>query len=230
MRRKNRDEAVLCSMCGVKLSKSAEASAGPVSAPGVTISPMAARQAGGATIAPPPRPIQRRPMQQASVLENAGFWLRVVAALLDGIITGIVIGPLLFGFGFAGAIMAFMMGNIGAAIKTIALCSVASIAIQYLYKVLMESSPTQGTLGKMILGLKVTDLNGDRISIGRATGRFLALSGIGMAISGIGVAISSKIVANIGSLYSLISCIVVAFTEEKQGLHDMMAGTLVVRK
>jgi uncharacterized RDD family membrane protein YckC len=62
----------------------------------------------------------------------------------------------------------------------------------------------------MALGIKVTDLSGERIGFGKATGRYF-----GKIISG---------------LILLIGYIMVAFTEKKQGLHDMMAGCLVVSK
>ena len=79
----------------------------------------------------------------------------------------------------------------------------------WLYEAFMLSSQYQATLGKMIFGMKVTDLYGNRISFARATGRHFAkwLSGM---ILGIGY-------------------IMVGFTERKQGLHDMLAGTLVRR-
>ena len=74
----------------------------------------------------------------------------------------------------------------------------------------MESSPKQATLGKMALSIVVTDLEGKRISFGKATGRYW-----GKIISG------------------LILCIgyfMAGFTEKKQAFHDMMAGCLVVAK
>ncbi len=74
----------------------------------------------------------------------------------------------------------------------------------------MESSPTQATLGKMALGIKVTDLAGKRVGFGKATGRYFG-----------------KIIS---ALILLIGFIMVAFTEKKQGLHDKMAGCLVVNK
>ncbi|MGA9497765.1 MAG: RDD family protein, partial [Terriglobales bacterium] len=87
--------------------------------------------------------------------------------------------------------------------------AIALIFSSWLYEAFMESSSYQATLGKMIFGMKVTDLYGNRISFGRATGRHFAkwLSGM---ILGIGY-------------------IMVAFTERKQGLHDLLAGTLVRR-
>jgi uncharacterized RDD family membrane protein YckC len=82
--------------------------------------------------------------------------------------------------------------------------------IQMLYFAIMESSSKQATLGKMVLGIVVTDYEGRRISFGRALGRNLAK-------------IISQVILFIGYL-------MVAFTEKKQGLHDMIASTLVVVK
>lgn len=84
------------------------------------------------------------------------------------------------------------------------------MVIAWLYSAVMESSPAQATLGKMAMGIKVTDLDGRPISFGRATGRHF-----GKIISG---------------LLLLIGYIMAAFTERKQALHDIMAGCLVVRK
>jgi uncharacterized RDD family membrane protein YckC len=74
----------------------------------------------------------------------------------------------------------------------------------------MESSARQATLGKMAVGIKVTDEAGARISFGRAVGRYFG-----------------KFVSTI---ILLIGFLMVAFTEKKQGLHDKLAGTLVVKK
>jgi uncharacterized RDD family membrane protein YckC len=74
----------------------------------------------------------------------------------------------------------------------------------------MESSPQQATLGKMALGLKVTDLQGERLSFARATGRYFG-----------------KIVS---SLILFVGFMMAGWTEKKQALHDIMAGTLVVKK
>jgi uncharacterized RDD family membrane protein YckC len=79
----------------------------------------------------------------------------------------------------------------------------------WLYEALMESSSYQATLGKMILGMKVTDLYGNRISFGRATGRHFAKILSGMVLC--------------------IGFIMVGLTQRKQGLHDLLAGTLVRR-
>jgi uncharacterized RDD family membrane protein YckC len=74
----------------------------------------------------------------------------------------------------------------------------------------MESSSKQGTLGKTIVGIKVTDSNGDRLSFGRAAGRYFA-------------SIVSGLTLGIGFMMA-------GWTSKKQTLHDMIANTLVVNK
>jgi len=81
--------------------------------------------------------------------------------------------------------------------------------IWWVYTAGLTSSSLKATLGKKILGLKVVDLNGSRISFGKATGRFLA-------------SILSGLILGIGYL-------MVAFNPKKQGLHDQIAGTYVVK-
>ncbi|MEO1240623.1 MAG: RDD family protein [Pseudomonadota bacterium] len=88
--------------------------------------------------------------------------------------------------------------------------NVIGILASWLYYAIMESSGKQATYGKLICGLKVTDLNGERISFMRATGRHFA-----------------KIISGV---ILLIGYIMVLFTERKQGLHDMMAGCLVLKR
>ncbi|MGB6200499.1 MAG: RDD family protein, partial [Candidatus Acidiferrales bacterium] len=67
------------------------------------------------------------------------------------------------------------------------------------------------TVGKKAMGIYVTDLNGQRLTFGRASGRFF-----------------SKIIT--GMIPFAIGWIMVAFTAKKQALHDMIAGTLVWRR
>ncbi len=86
--------------------------------------------------------------------------------------------------------------------------NVGSIVAGWLYSSLLESSSWQATVGKKLIGLRVTDLNGYRISFGKATGRYFG-----------------KILS---SMICLVGFIMVAFTEKQQALHDQLAGTLVV--
>jgi uncharacterized RDD family membrane protein YckC len=84
------------------------------------------------------------------------------------------------------------------------------IAGAWLYFAVMESSPWQATLGKKLLGLYVTDIHGQRLTFGRATGRTLAKY-------------LSVMTAGIGYL-------VCGVTERKQALHDVVAKCLVLRR
>jgi uncharacterized RDD family membrane protein YckC len=138
---------------------------------------------------PPPAPV-----------EYAGFWRRVGAVLIDGLILSVVTVPagLSMGDGDPAG-----LGTLSPGLVTF------STVVQWLYYTLLESSSKQATVGKMALGIRVTDLDGGRISFGRATGRYF-----GKILSGL--------ILGIGFLMA-------AFTERKQALHDLLAGTLVVR-
>ena len=74
----------------------------------------------------------------------------------------------------------------------------------------MESSSRQATVGKMATGIVVTDMTGKKISFAKATGRHFA-----------------KIISGV---ILLIGFIMIAFTQKKQGLHDIIADCLVVKK
>jgi uncharacterized RDD family membrane protein YckC len=81
--------------------------------------------------------------------------------------------------------------------------------VKFVYQVITEASAKQGTYGKQILNIKVCDLNGKRISVGRAVGRNFAK-------------IFSVAPLFIGYLFSF-------FTKRQQCLHDMVAETLVIK-
>ena len=161
-------------------------------------------------------------MDQSPTPVYAGFWMRFLAYVIDAIVMGIacaiVVVPFVLVMGITaatgagdgdvesggGAMLAVLMGSFALAIILFA------VVAAWLYFAIMESSSKQGTLGKMALSLKVTDLEGRRISFGRATGRHFG-----------------KIVSQM-ILY--IGYIMAGFTQQKQALHDIMAGCLVVRK
>ncbi len=130
----------------------------------------------------------------------AGFWRRVAAALIDGLLLSVVTVPLTLAFGDGDAYADAARSSAASSI---------SVVITWLYSALMESSTKQATVGKMALGMIVTDLEGRRIGFGRATGRHFAK-------------ILSALILGIGFL-------MIAFTQRKQGLHDILAGTLVIK-
>ena len=84
------------------------------------------------------------------------------------------------------------------------------ILVVWLYHAFLESGPHQSTWGKRAVGLKVTSIRGERISFGHASGRYFGT-------------IITNMTMGIGYL-------MVAFTDKKQTLHDMIAGTLVVKQ
>src|SRR6266536_729355 len=139
-----------------------------------------------------------------------GFWIRVVAAIIDAIVVRVVAWPIgmMFGLGgLAGTLGGFPHRGLGLHLLGGGIVAVVIIFGSWLYEAFMLSSPYQATLGKMAFGMKVTDLSGNRISFGRATGRHF-----GKWISG---------------MILCIGFIMVGLTERKQGLHDTLAGTLV---
>ncbi len=149
--------------------------------------------------------------RRGGAVEYAGFGTRLVAAIVDGILVQILAAVL---GGIAGAIIGGIAGAARAnqqEIQAIAqgVGAIIGLITGWLYSALQESSEKQATIGKKMLGIRVTDLDGKRISFGKATGRHFA-----------------KIVSG---LICLIGYIMAGFTEKKQALHDMMAGTLVVK-
>lgn len=162
----------------------------------------------------------------------AGFWKRFLAHLLDQLILGVVKFILFIPFWIFALANYFKdvdfnnseiftsihltttsSDQLNVALFTtfifvVIIFAFISIIMEWLYCALMESSHRQATLGKIIVGIKVTDLNGNRISFGRATGRHFG-----------------KILS---SLFLFIGYIMAGFTEKKQALHDIISNCLVV--
>jgi uncharacterized RDD family membrane protein YckC len=143
----------------------------------------------------------------------AGFWLRAVAQVIDWFVL------LIPTFAMVSLAMTFLGVEVPSPEETASGAlpparvfipmEVAFVVLQWLYYAFMESSHWQGTLGKRALGIGVSDLQGRRISFGRASGRFFG-----------------KIVSN---LTFLVGYVLAAFTERRQALHDILAGCLVVK-
>ncbi len=150
----------------------------------------------------------------------AGFWLRFVAVIIDGIILGIlqfvVLAPILaaIGIGVSEDITSAAESDpVALAAKIMAVFSTVGLigqVVNVLYYSFMESSKYQATIGKLALGLIVTDMNGEKLDFVKALIRNV-----------------SKIVSTV---IFLVGYLLAAFTEKKQALHDMIAGTLVVKK
>ncbi len=155
--------------------------------------------------------------------QYAGFWKRFGAIIIDGIIIWVlqafVFVPILgaLGLGFFNNMEDLQSGDTEAAVGMLGAIMAAAGAIwvltmiiQVLYFTLMESSKTQATLGKMALGIIVTDMNGSPLNFSKALVRNLC-----------------RLLSN---FTMLIGYIIAAFTAKKQALHDIIAGTLVVNK
>lgn len=137
------------------------------------------------------------PAAEQKKFPYAGFWIRVVAYLIDGILLAVI-----------NFIIGLVMGSAGTGAGTMG--SVISLIIGLVYFSVMESSESQGTVGKMVVNIKVGDSNGERISLSNAMGRWLAK-------------ILSAILLCIGFM-------MVGWDDKKQGLHDKLADTYVFYK
>jgi uncharacterized RDD family membrane protein YckC len=163
------------------------------------------------------------PVMTQSNVVYASFMARFAALIIDAIIIGclqfVVVAPIMaaLGLGIAsqvdgGAELSdeATAGLIGTVIAALGTAMIMVYAISILYFAIMESSKAQGSVGKMALGIKVTDMEGNRVTFGKAF-----LRSIGKLIS---------------SMIMYIGYIMAAFTEKKQALHDIIATTLVVKK
>lgn len=195
-----------CSKCGAMM------------ADGTTFCSACGQAFSSATVIARPMSAQ---VTAAPRVEYGGFWLRFLAYLIDGavILIGICIVaiPLVFLTGL-GAYLSHINpeedwneNGAGAIIAALFFLATASLVVTWLYHALMECSEWQATVGKKALGLVVTDMEGRRVSFGRATGRHFA-----------------KIVTNMIPLF--IGFIMAGFTDKKQALHDMISGCLILRR
>lgn len=144
-------------------------------------------------------------------VEYVGFWIRFCAAFLDGlivIVAGMVVGGVA-GF-FIGVTMAASGNADGIEMLAGVVGQILGIVVAWLYDALQTSSASQATLGKRAMGIVVTDEAGQRISFGRATGRFFS--------------------KYLSALILMIGYIMAAFTDRNRALHDMIAGTVVIKR
>lgn len=212
------ETAAFCPSCGQTTGNAPAAPRGIPLAPGGGFIPPSSEVVPTLRVAPaPPAPLYPAYPVTAPTTAYAGFWLRFVAWIIDRILLGVSFSfisvPIMAASGLRDIMMNHppqtlpeLFGLFSMLSKLIAL----AIVFNWLYYALLESSAWQATLGKKALGLEVTDMNGQRISFARATGRYFG-----------------KIVS---AFILMIGFIMAGFTAQKQALHDMMAGCLVIRK
>jgi uncharacterized RDD family membrane protein YckC len=192
--------------------------------------------------------LQHRKIQEKVYeFDYAGFWLRAIAAIIDGFVVGALQNAIWFtAFAFWGdAILKFLLfqsTNSFDASNTV-VRSLAGIFWFYfipviIYYGLSESSRWQGSPGKLLLGLQVTDLDGNRLSFFRGSLRALSrfsnlisiLPGIGFLLSASTITLSSFLYAFGASIFFIpYSYAMAGFTLQKQAFHDKIASTLVIR-
>lgn len=180
-----------------------------------------ATPADAAEAGPPAAAIPLPQITTAALEDYAGFWKRVAAYILDAIILYLpsMLIEKAFGGDAASAAMKQAVANAAGDMTAIHAAQMQYYAtmwpalllgavIAWIYFSLCESSAWQATVGKLALGIRVTDMQGQRISLARALGRYPAK-------------ILSAVILCIGFL-------MVAWTRRKQGLHDFIVGTLVL--
>ena len=153
--------------------------------------------------------VQLNSVSMKGEIEYVGFWMRVVSRVIDSILYGLgaFLSMIILGVLFdidpntmeEGAFDSFVF--------------LTGLFLLWLYYALFESSPSQATPGKHILGMKVTDMQGEPLTFAKASGRFFAssLSYLTIVVFGFGY-------------------VMAAFTQKKQTLHDKVSGCLVVYK
>lgn len=141
-----------------------------------------------------------------TAVEYVGFWPRLLAYIID-----------LFAVMVVGFVVGFFIGlffpnfvTTTSEDKLDSIFNVIGLLICWLYFSILESSSWQGTFGKKALQIKVVNYEGGKISFIQATARFFAK-------------IISGVIFGVGYL-------MIAFTEKKQGLHDSIVKTLVIKQ
>jgi uncharacterized RDD family membrane protein YckC len=129
-----------------------------------------------------------------------GFWRRGIAAAIDWMLIGVVVS---FSIGYHG-----QLAPPHSTAKVVAFYALALVVV-WLYFAAMEASAWQATLGKWVVGVRVTTLDGQRIGFGQATARLLAKFGLSLPPLGLGFVLAGV-------------------DARKQAVHDKVAGTVVV--
>src|SRR3984957_926072 len=162
---------MFCSKCGANVAEGAafcNACGAPVASVGIA-------QAA----APPAAPPVYVASAVAPATAYAGFWLRFVAFIIDAVVLAFVGTIVTLPFGATVGLHALLKGggfrspeDLAPLLGLLLKLALIRLILNWLYFALLESSEWRATLGKKALGLEVTDLSGNRIDFGRASGRF----------------------------------------------------------
>ena len=153
----------------------------------------------------------------ADGIRYAGFWRRSIALLVDAVLFGLLWA--IVGAAYALAEDAVLQGSVfrpdGSDLsRALTLFGVGEWVVLFVlvfsYFALLEALPGQGTPGKRLFGLRVADRDGKRVGIGRSVAR-TALKPLAAAIL-------------------MVGYVMAAFTRRKQALHDVLSGSVVIRR
>ena len=151
---------------------------------------------------------------QGGNVEYAGFGIRLLAWLIDFLVLlflSFIIG-LISGFFIAFLLIYVSIVSADSSIVTSLsnfISGFIGFSVNLLYFTLFWSSKFQGTPGKILLGLKIVDANGNKISYSTALIRYIST-------------IISSLLLGIGYL-------LIIFDGKKQALHDKFASTYVIK-
>lgn len=187
--------------------------------------------------------------KNATIIEDmryVGVWYRFLANFLDGIFVSILGIPFLAPMFVIGFVEGFKQAQSGETATSaelvlsanqqvlIMLLSIGYVTFVCLYHIWLTSSKLQGTFAKRILGIKVVDLNGERISFKRSAARFF----VGQSLSLPNSLLSNsqltalKIVgytfAFFHFIFHIVSACIAGADEKKRTIHDRVAKTYVI--
>ena len=147
-----------------------------------------------------------------SNMKYAGFWRRFVGWVIDFLIIIILAhwATVLVSSVISTPIPDSLTNLVitSEVLGTAIVIFVIDFIIIALYYCLLEASPLQATIGKYVAGLKITDMNGSRISYGKAFAR--------------------RVYSLLSIITIFIGYIIAGFTPRKQTIHDMLAKTVVI--
>lgn len=149
-------------------------------------------------------------------IKYAGFWRRLSASLVDMLITTPVLISIFYLFGLEKYMMIPLEHDAYSLIENQKtsfnrnIIDTISIIITASYSIIFISSKYKATPGKMLFGVYIVDIDGNKLSGKRATARFFA--------------------SILSLLLFAVGLIMIAFTKEKTALHDVICKTRVVKK
>jgi uncharacterized RDD family membrane protein YckC len=177
---------------------------------------------------PPPPPSWDTGPADAPPVRYAGFWLRVIAWIIDAIALAVlwqIISLFLPAYPLpsppSSADPAVLWEYWQASLPPGKM--IASAVLSWAYFALQECSSAQATIGKRVLGIRVSTEQGAKLSLVAASVRTWPLYLNSLAWAGGGW------LGGLVTLAVFVSCIAVAFSRRKQGLHDKMAGAVLTR-